>query len=228
MKYQEDADLSKLIKTRASYYESPQGLREKLSETLGRIEPPEVAHWTNRWSAWQQWLGIGAAFACGVMLSLAVTIFYGAISQPDQIAAQVIDGHVRSLMLSHLSDVASTDQHTVKPWFSGKLDYSPPVRNLVAEGFPLIGGRMDYMDSRPVAALVYKHQLHAINVFVWPVRGKIASFNSLATRQGFNITSWQDEGMQFWAVSDLNASDLQKFAGLMRNKQAKSSTSTDY
>jgi anti-sigma factor RsiW len=216
MKYQEDVDLSKLIKTRASYYESPQGLREKLSETLGRIETPEVAHWTKRWSAWQQWFGVGIAFACGAMFSIVVTILYGTTSQQDRILAQITEGHVRSLMVAHLSDVASSDKHTVKPWFSGKLNYSPPVKDLAGEGFPLVGGRLDYMDEQPVAALVYKHQLHAINVFVWPVRGKIASSNALETRQGFNIASWQDEGMQFWAVSDLNAADLQKFAGLMR------------
>ena len=220
MKYQEDAELGKLVKTQANYYDVPQGLRDRISVALGEVTSAEVEHRTKRWAAWQQWLGMGVAFACGMVLSIAITVFYVVPSQQEHIAAQVIDGHVRSLMVAHLSDVASSDQHTVKPWFSGKLDYSPPVRDLAAEGFSLIGGRLDYLDGPPVAALVYKHQLHTINVFVWPVHGKIASAQASEARQGFNVTSWQGEGMQFWAVSDLNASDLRNFSELMR-KQAK-------
>lgn len=216
MKYQEDAELSQLVKSRASYYEAPQGLRDRIVVAIGEVREPAVEHWAKRWLQWQQWLGMGVAFACGVILSIAVMIFYGVPGEHDRLAEQAIEGHVRSLMVAHLADVASSDQHTVKPWFSNKLDYSPPVKDLAAEGFPLIGGRLDYMDERAVAALVYKHRLHTINVFVWPVRNELSSAHGLFTRNGFNVTSWQDDGMEFWAVSDLNAKDLQSFAELLR------------
>jgi len=216
MKYQEDAELSELVKLKARYYEAPQNLREKIRVSLAGSETPEVKHWTKRWSEWRQWSGMGVAFACGVLLGVAIIFLRGAPGTQNTIASQVVDGHVRSLMVAHLSDVASSDQHTVKPWFSGKLDYSPPVKNLASEGFPLIGGRLDYMDERPVAALVYQHQLHTVNVFVWPVRGNSLPALGSVTRQGFNVTSWQDEGMQFWAVSDLNMAELQKFSEILR------------
>jgi anti-sigma factor RsiW len=219
MKYQEDAELSELIKTKAARYAAPQGLREKIGASLGRAEQPQKEHWTTRWLGGQQWMGIGVAFASGVVLSVVVTFFYAAPGQ-DRLTAQVIDGHVRSMMVAHLSDVVSTDQHTVKPWFNGKLDYSPPVRDLAAQGFALAGGRLDYLDERPVAALVYQHKLHTINVFVWPVRDKSLTNYHAMSRQGFNVISWQQEGMQFWAVSDLNASDLKQFAELLRQQPA--------
>jgi anti-sigma factor RsiW len=219
MKYQEDAELSELIKTKAARYAAPQGLREKIGASLVRAEQPQKEHWTTRWLGVQQWMGIGVAFASGVVLSVVVMFFYAAPGQ-DRLTAQVIDGHVRSMMVAHLSDVVSTDQHTVKPWFNGKLDYSPPVRDLAAQGFALAGGRLDYLDERPVAALVYQHKLHTINVFVWPVRDKSLTNYHAMSRQGFNVISWQQEGMQFWAVSDLNASDLKQFAELLRQQPA--------
>ena len=221
MKYQEDTELSELIKKQASHYQAPQALRDRIVFALGEVVTPEEIHWAKRWLEWQQWLGMGAAFAFGVVFSIVVMMFYGVPGQQDLLATQVVNGHVRSLMVAHLSDVTSSDRHTVRPWFSGKLDYSPPVKDLATEGFPLIGGRLDYMDERPVAALVYKHQLHTINVFVWPVHGKTTLAHGSVTHQGFNVTSWQEEGMQFWAVSDLNTTDLQRFAELLR-RQAKS------
>jgi anti-sigma factor RsiW len=217
MKYHEDAELGEQIKSQASYYEAPQSLRDRIVVALAEVEPPKAEHWIKRWLESQRWMGMGIAFACGAMLSIAVSIFYGEAGQQNHIAAQVIGGHVRSLMLAHLSDVASSDQQTVKPWFNGKLDYSPPVKDLASEGYPLIGGRLDYMDERPVAALVYRYQLHTINVFVWPARSKYLVHYGSVTRRGFNVTSWQGDGMQFWAVSDLNTSDLQRFAQILRN-----------
>ena len=113
-----------------------------------------------------------------------------------------------------LADVASSDQHTVKPWLSGKLDFSPPVTDLTGAGFPLVGGRVDYVDHRPVAALVYRHREHVINVFVWPDRsaaGRTAPTHS-ASKRGYNVVHWTDAGLAFWAISDLNAPEMKTFA----------------
>lgn len=220
MKYREDAELSALVQAQATRHEAPQGLRDKIRADLGRAGQSRQEPWARRWFGWRQWTGLGVAFASGAVLSIALTLLLGVPGQQDRMASQVIDGHVRSLMVAHLSDVLSTDQHTVKPWFSGKLDYSPPVKDLAEEGFALAGGRLDYLDERPVAALIYRHKLHTINMFVWPVRAKALMANTVMSRQGFNIISWQQEGMQYWAVSDLNAAELQRFAELLRKGAA--------
>ena len=124
---------------------------------------------------------------------------------------QVLDAHLRSLQLTHLTDVASTDQHTVKPWFVGKLDFAPAVVDLASEGFPLVGGRLDVVGGRSVAALVYGRRKHVINVFVWPSEGSDAVARSGAER-GYTWIRWTRGGMRFWAVSDVAASDLEEFA----------------
>jgi len=123
---------------------------------------------------------------------------------------QVVDGHVRSLMADHLFDVQSTDQHTVKPWFLGKVDFAPPVVDLSSSGFPLVGGRLDYLSGQPVAALVYQRQKHTINVFVSPEKSGDAA-DLVRSARGFHVHHWDREGMSFWAVSDLNDAELTQF-----------------
>jgi len=130
----------------------------------------------------------------------------------EQVLQDVIAGHVRSLMASHLTDVLSADQHTVKPWFEGHVDSAPPVPDLTAQGFPLVRGRLDYLDNRAVAALVYKRQQHVINLFVWPAPLGAARPESMVTRHGYNLVQWTAAGMTYWAISTLNAPEMEAFA----------------
>ena len=132
----------------------------------------------------------------------------------NALVEEVISSHVRSLLAAHLLDVPSTDQHTVKPWFDGKLKFSPPVQDFADHGFRLIGGRLDYVNGREVAALVYQRNKHIINLFVLPsVSGRAEAVQSFA-KDGYNVLHWDRDGFEFWAVSDVNAGDLRAFADL--------------
>ncbi|MBO0727073.1 MAG: anti-sigma factor, partial [Blastocatellia bacterium] len=138
----------------------------------------------------------------------------------DLLTQEVVSSHVRSLMASHLTDVSSSDQHTVKPWFNGKLDFSPPVKDLTDRGFPLVGGRLDYLNNQPVAALVYRRQLHFINLFIWPSTSAGDVEERPEARQGYHLIHWTMAGMTYWAVSDLNAGELQEFVRILQNQSA--------
>jgi anti-sigma factor RsiW len=153
------------------------------------------------------------AVAAALVLSVGVGVglWRASGSGRDAFADQIVDSHVRSLMAGHLLDVNSTDQHTVKPWFSGKLDFSPPVVDLALTGYPLIGGRLDYVGGRPVAALVYKRREHTINVFVSPGRDATEVPAGARSIRGFQVHHWTRAGMSVWAVSDLNDSELTEF-----------------
>ncbi|QJW94382.1 anti-sigma factor family protein [Frigoriglobus tundricola] len=140
----------------------------------------------------------------------------GGRAAEDRLADRVVVGHIRALQVDHATDVASSDRHTVKPWFLGKLDFSPQVVDLSAAGYALTGGRLDYLTDRPVAALVYHRRLHAINVFTWPAAGTEERPVGALHRQGFHIRSWQRAGMVYWAISDLNDQELDDFVRLLR------------
>jgi len=128
--------------------------------------------------------------------------------QPDAtLADQLLASHLRALQPGHLMDVASNDQHNVKPWFDGRLDFAPPVKDLTADGFVLSGGRLDYLAGRPVAALVYHRQLHVIDVYVRPDGGAMPA----SSASGYNMVSWTQGGFAFTAISDLNTAELQLF-----------------
>jgi anti-sigma factor RsiW len=129
----------------------------------------------------------------------------------ERIQSEVVSAHLRSLQAGHLIDVVSTDQHTVKPWFNGKLDVAPPVIDLTAEGFTLIGGRLDYVDARAIGAVVYRRRQHVINLFVAQTASTERRSAKIETVQGFNIRHWSDRGLNYWAVSDLAKDELAEF-----------------
>jgi anti-sigma factor RsiW len=159
--------------------------------------------------------------ASAAMVTLAVSLGSGPVidavrtrqttAATARLAQDVVAGHVRALMGAHLFDVRSTDQHTVKPWFLGKLDFSPPVDDLAPLGFPLVGGRLDSLAGRPVAALVYQRRQHPIDVFVWPASDSREALTDTRALRGFQVRHWTRDGMAFWAVSDLNDTELDQF-----------------
>jgi len=165
-----------------------------------------------------RWLNLGGALAVVVAVAWSVGLYMMLPAAGDRLTDEVVSSHVRSLLSDHLVDVASSDQHTVKPWFNGKLDFAPLVRDLTADGFPLVGGRIDYLDHRPAAALVYRSRAHPINVFVLPAPGSAPRDASATTRshQGYNIVNWTRDGIAFWAVSDADAAGLVKLAELLK------------
>jgi anti-sigma factor RsiW len=203
--------------------EASAGAGAAVSDATRPASAPATAAVGGRGRAWwlTTWLRGAGTFAAGALAGLLWAAFVMApdTSAPLPLEQEVVASHVRSLMADHLMDVASTDQHTVKPWFGGKLDYSPPVRDLAAKGYPLAGARLDYLEQRPVAALVYRRQRHIINLYVWPA-GAAAAGVELLSRQGYNLAGWRRDGMQYWAVSDLNARELSEFAQLLRQPAA--------
>ena len=206
--YAEQTALRSAVRSNATYHNAPSGLAQRIR---ARVRPKDESKPRFRW---QQWFPMGAAVAATALLSWTAAIQYASVSPEEGMAERVIAGHARSVVTGHLADVASSDQHSVKPWLSARLDYSPPVTDLTGAGFPLVGGRLDYLDQRPVSVLVYRHREHMINLFVWPLQEGApaqAAHGSLAKR-GYNVLHWNDGGMAFWAVSDLNAAEMRDFA----------------
>ena len=217
----DDEALGALIRREATRHAPPADLAQRILADVRAAAAPQAATPaagrppSSARPAWRRWFestlvfGAGAATAWFVAGSLFVP------GATDRTVDELAGSHVRSLMAAHLTDVASTDRHTVKPWFAGKLDFSPPVHDLAAQGYPLAGARLDVVGGRPVAALVYREQQHLVNLFVWPVSAKAAPA-AAQTRQGYNLVGWAQRGMQFWAVSDANADELHRFTDALR------------
>jgi len=155
------------------------------------------------------------SFALGATASaLAASGLLVVVMRTDDqrnILGEVVSAHLRSLQAQHLTDVLSTDQHTVKPWFNGRLDVAPPVVDLTAQGFTLLGGRLDYVDAKPVAAIVYRRRVHIINLFCAPAPGQANRGAVMESLQGFNVRHWRENGINLWAVSDIGADELAEF-----------------
>jgi len=207
------------LRDEAFKFEAPAALKEKIRRALPTPTPSRSNGYQSRRGPWVQRAGrFAVPMAIGAVLALVITPRTFAPALDQHLANEVVASHVRSLMATHLMDVASTDQHTVKPWFNGKLDFSPPVTDFAKDGFPLVGGRLDYIDGQPVAALVYQHAKHVINVFMWPTAGTATSAERIETEHGYNVEQMTVAGMNCWVVSDLNPVELDKFAGLIRAK----------
>jgi anti-sigma factor RsiW len=187
---------------------APAGLRHRIERALPSAPAAAPARAANRWSILKGF-AMGTALSAAMAASLVV-----AVIQPDQdqrVLSDVVSAHVRSLQGDHLTDVQTSDQHTVKPWFNGKLDVAPPVVDLTAQGFRLIGGRLDYIDGKAVASIVYRRRTHVINLFVAQGAASEGRGAKLETVQGFNIRRWSVQGLEFFAISDVNPEELQEF-----------------
>jgi anti-sigma factor RsiW len=201
------------LRTLAPRYEAPSHLRAQVLRSVRRSAGPSLG-WRSFAGSWN-WSN--RAWAMAATLLLTVSIGWNVMQLRSEknvggeVAREIVSSHVRSLIGDHLLDVPSTDQHNVKPWFNGKLDYSPEVKDFAASNFPLIGGRVDYLDHRPVAALVYKRRQHVINLFVWPSSSPLAAPQAVT---GFNLAAWSEAGMNYCAISDLNQAELAQFADL--------------
>jgi len=201
--------LATAIKQQVPAWTAPVELRTRVRAGLVRASQKAVPRRTALSSGWT-WLGLAASLAVVALGSWQVASDRAAAAG---IRDQVLAGHLRSLLPGHLTDVASSDQHTVKPWFDGKLDFAPPVVDLAGSGYPLIGGRLEYVAGHPAAGLVYKRRQHVINLFVWPDASRVPL--SRAAVRGFNLYHWTAGGMTFWAASDVNEQELAAFARLI-------------
>ena len=197
----------------ATYHRAPAALREKLRARLA--QEARGAEKARPWS----FFAMAASFAAVALVTWNLALLNVATSGDELLARDAIAAHVRSLMVEgRLNDVASSDQHTVKPWFAGKLDFSPPVRDLANAGYPLAGGRLDYVNGRAVAALTYRYRAHVVNVFVWPEAGESAPRAS--SQQGYSIVRWTHAGMGYAAVSDAAAAPILALADALRSSEA--------
>jgi anti-sigma factor RsiW len=212
--YSKQATLRSALKSSSLYYPAPDKLRKRIRSSLGqeaRSEPrPRAFGW--------HWLLSGAAFAFVLLTAFAIwraAPGYLRTSGDALLAQEIVSNHVRSLQLeNHRIDVISEDPHTVKPWFDGKLDFAPPVKDFSSQGFPLIGGRLEYLNNRTVAALIYQRQKHYINLFIWPAEQNNSAGEVTVQRQGYILIHWTSSGMNYWVISDLNGGELHEFARL--------------
>ena len=233
--YEVETAMAHAISQAAPYYKAPPDLRERiqvsLREAIGApisrgaaaedplpVRRPEAVRRGVFFDMPWNWLALAAAI---VLAAIVASSFLPKLRQPgaDQfLATQLIASHVRSLMADHLTDVASSDQHTVKPWLDVKLDFAAPVVDLSGDGFPLIGGRLDYLDNHSVAALVYQRRKHFINLFIWPTTPADSKEQKMVEREGYHLVHWADGDFTYWAVSDVNSADLQSFKQLFKGQ----------
>jgi anti-sigma factor RsiW len=208
-------EMSRTIAGADLRYAAPPLLRRRIEAALPQARVPSRR-------AVLRGFAMGSAVSAIAATGLVAIVLRG--DDEARIQSEVVSAHLRSLQAGHLTDVLSTDQHTVKPWFNGKLDVAPPVVDLTAQGFTLIGGRLDYVDARAIGAIVYRRRAHVINLFVAQTASAERQAARIETIQGFNIRRWSERGLNYWAVSDLAADELadfgEKFETAMRTSAA--------
>lgn len=217
--YRQMLDVRAAIKTHGIRYAAPGHLRHRIQSALAPTKPRRGMLATLPWA----WINFGVATACSFAFAVTLSLYLALPSEEERFEQEVVASHARSLMADHLADVASSDQHSVKPWFSGKLDFSPTVVDLAQQGFPLIGGRLDYLAQHPVAALVYRHRQHVVNLFVWPNTTHDPAARPINSRKGFQLIHWTQAGMHYLAVSDMNLEELSEFKRLLVSQSGENS-----
>jgi len=202
------------INTDSLYYHPPADYQKRIQKKVLK---------KNRAEAIQSFLsrnlvGVGT-FA--LVASLIILVFIPALSDfssDNRLTDEIVSSHIRSLMADHQTDVTTSDRHTVKPWFNGKLDFSPEVQDFADRGYALVGGRLDYLDERAVASLVYRHKRHLINLYIWPSDDAAEVKMKYKFERGYNLINWSKAGMTYWAVSDINSQELEQFAKLLQDQ----------
>ena len=213
--YEQELKLRSLLQAQAPRYSAPMQLHSRiLSSVRTARRPRTLREWVP-----MGWLQFGSALAAAVVLSSTVTYYSVVASSTDRVVDEVVASHVRSLITNHPTDVASSDQHTVKPWFNGRIDFAPVVRDLSEQGFPLVGGRLDYLDGRPVAALLYRHRQHWISVFMWPDQPGPDTAPRRLSRNGYNVAQWTSGGLRFYAVGDIAIPELGDFVAQLSGEK---------
>jgi len=206
--YEAYHSLHRMVRNGELYFDAPAGLEKRIRKSLGRANRFSIAASTSTW----RWAIVAASAAAALAILLYAGMILTSHQNWDLIASDVVSSHIRSLEPGHLYDVESNDQHNVKPWFNGKVDFSPTFKDLTDMDYNLRGGRLDAVDGRQVAVIVFTRRQHIINLYIWP-SGRTGNPNEeIAARQGYNMIHWSRDGMTFWAVSDLNTDDLRKFA----------------
>ncbi|MGJ4921190.1 anti-sigma factor [Bradyrhizobium sp. HKCCYLRH2060] len=204
-------------------YKAPAALRQRIEAALPPVEAAVVTPFAVRPSRRSLLKGFAMGSAVSALAATGLVAIVLRNDDQQRIEAEIVSAHLRSLQAGHLTDVISTDQHTVKPWFNGRLDVAPPVIDLTAEGFTLIGGRLDYVDARPIGAVVYRRRQHVINLFVAQTSSTERRAARMDTIQGFNIRSWRDRGLSYWAISDIGGDELEEFGERFERKMGGSS-----
>src|SRR5438874_6097729 len=235
--YKTHGSLIRAIGNATPYYKAPLGLRERIQSSLREevaerptrtftrgaqllVPRKQLERRTVLFGTPWNWMGLAAAVLLAAVVALNLVPRLQRPGADQFLATQLIANHVRSLMANHLTDVASSDQHTVKPWLDTKVDFAPPVVDLSSEGLPLVGGRLDYLDQRPVVALIYQRRKHFINLFVWPAGAGTERAMKTISRQGYQLLHWIDSEFNYWAVSDISEKELQEFEQLFEGQIA--------
>jgi anti-sigma factor RsiW len=200
------------------YFHPPPAFERRLRASLRKVDQTANPFHMFMEQFRGRWMPVSVIVGILVVAIIVFNPFHSEVSSSTLpvVAQEVLASHIRSLMANHLTDVTSTDQHTVKPWFDGKLDFIPPVVDLAGQGFPLLGGRLDYLENAPVSALVYGSDKHFINVFIWPSTESAQESSPVTTIQGYHLIHWIQDQMNYWAISDVEASKLTTFVGWLR------------